>query len=801
MASPTALRPWTKSNDVSASTLPQRRTFFDFNMLRKPKRERKDADMDPGIAKMMELEKLQRMRARLPSEESVLNAVHDFLDFKGKGPIEDTHATLVLQSLRYCQKLSGDGGGLENGSVAEVDGEVYSKIARVLSLRPKDVSTSHVQLAKLAWDRLESSGPDEAMRALRSYCRALCWVREPEAALQALLQLEKIIVQDSGFQNNEDLEDADGRSGAHDRSSDRRAANGLSTPLEAILRDFVNLHYQPGIERTLSIMRQHGIDESEAMSRPMMEYGMFRNNLQEVERWWETYKDRSPQGPGNSLRHTQTINKLIRWCLRSQNLRFGHEVVRTAMTGFPLKAVWDSVFVWAAGTGKGVDEIGRMFDVMKRSNEDPGAPVRQRLPDATTVNALVEFAISKRDPYMAERFMVLGQDHGIEPDASTYVLQMDYRLDVNDIDGALTAYKNLQAMAVSGDEDLPAVNRLVVALCASKRHDFDTVMNVVADLSERQSRFEPLTTSTLTLLHLDRDEIHDVIDLLNTHAFHYSSAERASIRGAMVSYCLNPSTPTSRAWDAYTIIRDVFDELDRTARTELMTSFFKRERPDMAVHVFNHMRTHSRTDTMPTIDTYISAFLGAARLRDLESLEVLHNQLKLDFNINVSTSLRNALIIGYTACHRPRKALGFWDEIVASKEGPTYNSIHIAMRACEHSPFGDLKAKEIWERLRKTNVDLDGTIWASYVAALAGNGNVKASIKTVEEAEAKNELEVDKFVLGSLFDGAPGMDKQGDVEAWGKARYPREWAKLERMGVEENEVGTRAFKIDRSVTP
>ena len=59
-----------------------------------------------------------------------------------------------------------------------------------------------------------------------------------------------------------------------------------------------------------------------------------------------------------------------------------------------------------------------------------------------------------------------------------------------------------------------------------------------------------------------------------------------------------------------------------------------------------------------------AAFMGTARLKDLESLEVVHNQLKLDYNLDVTTTVRNSLILSYTTCEMPRRALDFWDEIV-----------------------------------------------------------------------------------------------------------------------------------------
>jgi hypothetical protein len=495
------------------------------------------------------------------------------------------------------------------------------------------------------------------------------------------------------------------------------------------------------------------------------------------------------------------LSRVLEWCLANEELELGHKVVRRSLGNDPPKQVWDAVFVWAAGTGKGADEINRMFDVMEASNKTKANRDEWRLPDVHTINDLVKYAVSKNDPYLAERFIALGQARGIEPDSWTYVLQMQYRLNVNDIDGALIAYKNLQATDISTKDDGPTVNKLVVALCKSKRHDFDTIMNVAADLSDRKMRFEAVTVSRLALLHLGRDELHDVIDLLNTHSFHFSAAERESIRDSIVEYCVDPATTTPRAWDAYCILRNIFDETPRTQRTQLMEDFFRRDRPDMAVHVFNAMRAHSRSDTYPNTDTYVSAFLNAAKIRDLESLEVIHNQLKLDYNIDPTTYLRNALIIGYTGCGQPRRGLSQWDDIVASKEGPTYNSIHIALRACERSPFGDIKARDIWAKLRRMKIDLDQSMWASYAGALVGNGDTTNAISTIEQAEKENEVNIDAFLIGSMFNGAPGQNKQVEVEDWAKERYPDVWEQIETIGIDEDENGMKLVKIAREVSP
>jgi len=494
-------------------------------------------------------------------------------------------------------------------------------------------------------------------------------------------------------------------------------------------------------------------------------------------------------------------SKVLRWCIERNELQLGQEIVKDLMTTNPPKPVWDAILLWAAGTKKSVDEIDRMITVMEQANASIRDPLQWRKADNVTINALVEYAIARDDPYMAERFISLGRERNIEPDAKTMVLQMEYRLSVDDVDGALIAYKNLQNMDTSADNDVLAVNRLIVALCQTNRHDFDTIMNVAADLSDRRVRFEPTTVSALSLLHLGRDESEDVIDLMNTHAFHYSSVERQSIRNAIIAYCLDQKTPTSRAWQGYTVLKEIFDEMPRTERTDLMLSFVDRGRADMVVHVFQNMRRHTRPNTIPTVDTYVAAFMGLAKLREGESLDVVNNLLKLDYTIDVTTYLRNSLMIAYTACGSPRAALGFWDEIVASREGPSYNSIHAALRACEKAPWGDVRAQEIWAKLRKRSVDLDQSLWASYVAALAGNGDVSLAISTLESAVESGEVQVDTFLLGSLFNGTSGQEKQADVEAFARTNFVQVWSELEVLGVQTEENGMRSFKIDRKIGP
>lgn len=716
--------------------------FFNFNIFA-PRQEKKEADMDPGIEKMMELAKKERMRARLPPVEEVQKAFYDFFRHKKNSKsiedncITDTQAQLALQSLKYIMSESA-----RDESIEVIAGNRLRNILLVLRRESPTMKTSKAQseLARLIYELAPSRG-----NRWTTYIMTLTRTEQSQLARESVLSQEASSGGPGVYTSSAAIEQDN-----IDDTVDGNAATAVEAPSEPHVRSQGSLveawtHVLDGfarednveeVQRTLDSIFERGIRENPNVTTTMLNHSLKHGDAETVKQWLAVYLQQKLENREDAWleRMGQQTKKVLRWCLDNNELQTGHDIVKQLMSArdSPPKSIWDATFIWAAGTKKSVDEIDRMMDVMEKSNVTIQDETQWRGPDIATINGLVEFAISRNDPYMAERFISLGKERNIEPDAKTLVLQMEYRLSVNDVDGALKAYVNLQAKDLSSNEDVHAVNRLIVALCQTNRHDFDTIMNVAADLSDRRVRFEPLTVSTLSILHLSRDEQDDCLDLLNTHAFHYSSTERASIRDAIIAFILNPDTHTSRAWQGYNILKTIFDETPRPERTEIMNNFLlQRARADMGVHIFQNMRMHSREDTIPTIDTYVAAFMGLAKVRDRESVEVVHNLLKLDYNINVNTYLNNSLLIAYTACGRPRSALAFWEDIVASKEGPSYNSLHAALRACEKAPWGDVRAQHIWTMLKDRGVDLDQALWASYAAALAGNGDVENAINTV----------------------------------------------------------------------
>jgi hypothetical protein len=272
---------------------------------------------------------------------------------------------------------------------------------------------------------------------------------------------------------------------------------------------------------------------------------------------------------------------------------------------------------------------------------------------------------------------------------------------------------------------------------------YDRITSIASDLEERKKRLEADTVSALSMMYLQRDEINELSDLLQTQAYHYTATERQRLIDAFISCCLDRNTNTVRVWEAYNIMRAILDELSVPERTSLMNEFFARGRCDMACHIFGHMRQHPLPDRRPVLDTYIQCFLGIASLGDGEYLDMVHNMLKMDSTVEPNTKLYNSLILAYTECEDADRALHFWEDITNSTEGPSYRTLEIVFRACGRKPFGDKIARSIWNKMRGMEIEVTKEVFAAYVGALAGQGKFEEARDMVGVGEKELGIKVD----------------------------------------------------------
>ena len=743
------------------------RTFFGF--ARKPKWQPKPVDLDPGLGVMAELNARLSQGTRPQPVEDIVQAFTDF--FRARlalpRPLEDIQVQHAFSTFTFLTDTPRDKEHLTLSS------EIIRVALNVLGCAGKnDTRGLHATLASHLFEELNrrrNALPDEesstvAGKDLLAYLRVLsCW-GDP---IQARALVERY------WQSN--LIQFGRASWTH------------------VLHGFAREKNSPELLKTLESMHAHEIPFDSQVHGTISLYFADQGDVEMTKKWYQ-HPIANSQSP---LTHTD--ESIMLFCIRNNELDWGSPIFRNMLERNPdTNRAWNIIFQWAAAQGKGADEIERMMKVMVRRSTQEGNDLQ---PTSGTINNLVKLANHRNDPYTAERYINLGQKWGIEPNAHTFLLQLEYRIKVCDLDGAHAVYAQLLEIDIPDNKHHPLINRFVTALCAEKVPNFQRIMDIVAYMNEDRMMYEPETVCALARLHLRRNEMSNLVDLLNTHAFHYGSTQRATIRSIFVEFCLDRSNSIARVWDAYSVLRQVFREIELEAQTKLMTEFFSRERSDMACHVFGHMRQKAVEGRRPNIDTYIACFEGIAVAADIESLESIHNMLKVDHMIEPNTKLYNSLMLAYMACGEPQRSLDFWNDIMHSREGPSYHSIQIALRACEKMSLGDLEARKILDKLQKLDIRVTKEIYTAHVGAMADQALFDETKRLIDDAEKATGYPPDTGMLGTFYNAIPGAVNKDRVEDWALRAYPSLWNDLLKLGQRQLADGQKVFSIDKDVKP
>ncbi|KAI9788907.1 MAG: hypothetical protein M1816_006472 [Peltula sp. TS41687] len=726
------------------NSAPFRRSIFGFS--RKPDPWLKEPDIDAGFDKMLDLTSLSSMHDRPPPADELIEAFNVF--FRNKlhknEPLQEIQAYHAARTLKYLQ---------ENNQEQEGFGLTLEdlEVARYALVNvPRDELETHNKLARTLFEeiknRKEADSSSIGPKDLLPFVAVLCQTGD---ALEA-----RGVVMDSW------------------KSSISAGGKRGRRMWTWILKGLAQEKNEQELVNTVAMMEKNDVPFGAEMHEIMTTFYASRDDVQGAKKWYS-----HPIASDGTPSYDTNV-QIMRFCIRNSELDWGEKIFRSLFEINPRKTTWDVIFQWAAATGKGVDEIDRMMEVMVKRNPNGG----NLRPDIDTINGLIEYAISKNDPYTAERYIALGQKWRVTPSARTYILQMDYRMNVGDMDGVRATYSRLLGEDVKDGADFPVVNKYIRALCNSRQVDHEQIMRVAADLNERKARLEPETISALCILHLHRGELPEIITLIKDHTYHYSMDQRAQVANTFITFILDENNSTDLAWDAYTLLIHAFDETAVDTRVRLMEEFFRRKRADMASHVFGNIRQHRHQDDRPTVEAYVKCFAGIAGTADVEALEMVHNMLKLDSAIEPSTRLYNALMLAYSACSMPDRSLEFWEDIAHSIEGPSVNGIRIAFRACEASARGKEKARSIWDRLNSLGVFVSRKILIDYLAVLAAHG-------ALDEAFGLVEMEMHKpnvIMMGVLYNSTLPGSKRDEMEKWIKEKYPDMWEHLvEKVGWKE----------------
>jgi hypothetical protein len=682
------------------------------NLFTKPPREVKEGGFEPGFATFVEFRARSVQNIQLPSRDELIEAFRTFFNYKmmRKKPLNSTQAFCTRLLVEYLQGATTE---------AILTKEDLQKALYIVALPPERGSTSeHVELAKQVYHQLNvlkySGEPvDERDRVqelksddLERYIVVLIRQNATKTAMDTLLSFRDVYP-----------------------LFDPTRANQLNVLRYLVLKGLAKERDQTKLEEFANELLESGygysVDFHGTMTSFYGDIGAGGEN--DLRRWFEKpIQDNMRPRPDAYM-------ALIKFSARTKREPdWLKKAMQELCDSNPPKAWWDVILRWAVYQGKDIDHIRRMMDVMIQTNEQNEA-VR---PDIRTINGLLSAAVEHDNPLFAERINSLALELGLRPNAVTYSLLLEARTAGGDAVGAASAFDDLIHCTPLVGQPIKVINQYLKKLCYADPLDYNQVLAVLSHVERREVELEPDTIVGLCSMFLRNDKAHEVIDTLSLHVKQFSMEDRQVILDSLLKYCQDRDVSTARAWDCYNILRQFFPETSREERVALMESFFDRKRADMACYIFGHMRAHDNDAMRPDIATYVACLEGLGACPDAESVQMIHNMFKMDTKIQPTTKLYSAFMLAYTACDEPSQAFDFWREISMSAEGPSYSSLSIVFRVCQVLPYGDEKAKIIWEKMHRMEIDIPIGVYCSYIVMHAGQGrleDVKALLIGMED--------------------------------------------------------------------
>ncbi|KAL2159723.1 hypothetical protein VTH06DRAFT_2292 [Thermothelomyces fergusii] len=751
----------------------QRRTFF--GIFQKPPRLLKEPEIEPGYDVLLRYRSLEVENERPPGRDELLRGWRLFMQHKRKNQLQSLNSTQAFLAHRLLLHLvetgpedgEGEGGG-DDLSFADLRTALWVTATKP----PKGTTEHHLDLARLLYGEIE-----RRIARMRELGIDEDVIREAVGGKETA-DLELFFT--ALTQYGASVEAARRLAEVKDGLAERKLVPRIRVLWTLVLRGLAREGREEELLAEWAKAEAARIEYMPPVHEIMTTFYASRDRVEETKHWFE-----KPVHAGWA-RSPRSYMEVVRFALRTGQQQWLRPIFEQLINSNPQKEWWDVIFHWAVLVmDKGVEDVRQMMQVMA--------------------------AIEKQNPYLAERFVSLGAELKIRPRASTYILQMDYRLDARDFSGVQAIYDKLLRgeVAVRQDEDLPVVNKYLRALCAVPEPDLGRILDITADLEQRQATLEPETVVALCMLFLRNDNQYEVMDTLSLHTVSYSLEERAQVRRAFIEYCLDEQVSTARAWDCYSLLRQFFPETEPEERVLLMDGFFARRRPDMACYVFGHMRSQTHQAQRPTADMYVRCLEGLGRCPEGggieageegagESLRMVHNMLKMDTTIQMDTRLYNGLMMAYAAAGEPDVAIDFWRDITASAEGPSYASLAIVFWACELLPHGDRTARAIWHKMQRMDLEVPPDVFCAYCGALAGSGHVEEVIRLIRGMEVSVGYGPGFMTLGVAYNALPGDSRKEQFEAWARAEYPDIWAQLEKKGRKETLRGTK-FNIVRDM--
>lgn len=501
------------------------------------------------------------------------------------------------------------------------------------------------------------------------------------------------------------------------------------SPWLEVIRGYAIRGGRAEIKQIPARLKEHGREFDAAFQEELIKVLIEQNLWPAVQALYEC-----PVSGGREEPTFATKEAVIRYALFRSKATWAKPIFQSLTKRSITETIGISL-LWETAQGNNAFEISE-----KAKAWTAGNPAAQASLTTSYLNDLISLANNMGNPQLATEFYALASQWGLVPDSQTKLLQLETCVLAKDIDGALTLMQELPDLgSAAACDHLPLMNKLITMLCWSGQENalFNQVSGLLDPLFENNVRLEPETLAALTHLLLNRRDWEAVSELLRPRLGAFDSEEATVVRGAVTNYILDATKNTDDVWEVYNLLRLAFPDTGVAMRTEIMIAFFERNRSDLACLVFGHMRQAENPGQRPKPFTYALCLQGIARAADAKNLELVHNMLKLDIEVDLNTQVRNGLMLAYACCEMPEKSMKIWREILQSEEGPTHRTIGIFFKACESHHNGVQEAIKMMQKAKDLEIGIDRRMYVSYIVALAAHCEFELATEAIDNMQAE----------------------------------------------------------------
>ncbi|KAJ5901084.1 hypothetical protein N7504_007077 [Penicillium tannophilum] len=497
---------------------------------------------------------------------------------------------------------------------------------------------------------------------------------------------------------------------------------------------------------------------------------------------------------GNSEPSVAAKSAVIQYAILNDEIAWAKPIYES-LPRDPSPETVGTTLLWDAAQGSS------MSSLVEKVKSWTGASSLKEALTIAHVNSLIQYANSVSSPQLATDYAKLAEHWGLIPDEETHLLQLESFIQAGNVEQALAILEGKIDPSILASDHLPLANRLITMLCLSEQKDelFQQISSLLDPLFQENVTLNAETIAALTRMLLYRHDWDAVSELLRPRLGSLDGEGKGMIRTALTDYIMDMGETDANVWEVYQLLKLAFSETGVSVRTEIMCSFFERKRSDLAFLVFGHMRQAEDLSRRPKPDTYARCFQGMARTADAANLELVHNMLKLDLEVELNTRIFNGLMLAYAACEMPDKSMEIFKQILQSDEGPSQKTIAIFFKVCEKHHNGVQEAIKMMAKVKKLEITIDRRLYTAYMEAVASQCEFDMATEAINNMQAEIGVAPTSTTIGLFYNAIPYQYWKDEVEKWASEKYPEQWKHLAETPRSEHEEGLKFDGITNEV--